>query len=64
MPLQPGKGKKVVSSNISEMIKSGYPQKQAVAASLRKAGIPKKKRKSRNAGKDISPFSRPFEPER
>jgi hypothetical protein len=27
------------------MVKSGYPPKQAVAASLRSAGVPKKKKK-------------------
>ena len=48
MPLKKGKSKKVVSSNIKEMMDAGYPQKQAVAASLsqaRKSGakIPKKK---------------------
>jgi len=43
MPLKKGKSKAVVSSNIKEMIKSGYPQKQAIAASLNKAGKSKKK---------------------
>ena len=46
MPLKPGKGKKVISSNISELVQSGRKQKQAVAIALsqaRKSGakIPK-----------------------
>lgn len=48
MPLKSGKSKKVVSSNIKEMINSGYPQKQAIAVSLNKAGKSKKK-KGKNA---------------
>lgn len=48
MPLAKGKSKKTISKNISEMEHSGYPHKQAIAASLnqaRKSGakIPKKK---------------------
>lgn len=47
MPLAKGKSKKTISKNVREMMASGYPQKQAVAASLsqaRKSGakIPKK----------------------
>ena len=37
MPLKPGKSEKVVSQNIREMMKTGHPQKQAVAAALDKA---------------------------
>jgi hypothetical protein len=37
MPLKKGKSKETVSQNIREMMKSGYPQKQAVAASLSQA---------------------------
>lgn len=45
MPLKPGGSKKIVGSNIREMINSGHPQKQAVAASLneaKKSEAPKK----------------------
>jgi hypothetical protein len=53
MPLKPGKSKAVISKNISEMVKSGRPQAQAVAAALstaRKSGakIPKPKRTLRD----------------
>lgn len=45
MPLRKGKSKAVISSNIREMRKAGYPQRQAVAASMRKAGKPRKRGK-------------------
>ncbi len=45
MPLKSGKSRKVVSENISEMVKSGHPRNQAIAASLNKAGLSKKKKK-------------------
>jgi hypothetical protein len=34
MPLQKGTSQATIGSNISEMMQSGYPQPQAVAASL------------------------------
>jgi len=37
MPLKKGKSPKTISYNISEMISSGHPHKQAVAASLKEA---------------------------
>lgn len=39
MPLKKGKSKKVVSTNIKELLCSGRPQKQAIAIALEKAGL-------------------------
>lgn len=44
-PLQKGSSKVVISRNIREMIKSGYPHDVATAAALRTAKVPKKKKK-------------------
>jgi hypothetical protein len=37
-PLKRGSSGKAVSANVRELIHAGYPQKQAVAIALRKAG--------------------------
>jgi hypothetical protein len=52
MPLKKGSSRDVISSNIREMIKTGHPQKQAVAAALNQAResgakIPKKPKKAK-----------------
>ena len=46
MPLKSGKGKAVVSANIKTEMKAGKPQAQAVAISLKKAGMSKPAMKS------------------
>ena len=45
MPLKKGKSKRVISENITEMIKSGHPRDQAIAASLSNARGKKERKK-------------------
>ena len=47
MPLKKGKSDKVVSANISELIKSGRPKKVAIAIAMSKAGRSKAKKKTK-----------------
>jgi hypothetical protein len=47
MPLKKGSSKKVVSANISELMRSGRPQRQAVAIAMSTARKSKKKSKGK-----------------
>ena len=38
MPLEKGSSQEIISKNIAEMVKSGHPQEQAIAAALSQAG--------------------------
>lgn len=53
MPLKKGSSRKVISENIREMIHSGHPQKQAVAAALSNARRSKRKRKNPHEVRDF-----------
>jgi hypothetical protein len=54
MPLRKGSSRSVVSDNISEMIKAGHPQAQAVAASLRQARESKRGKRTGRSRRKMS----------
>ena len=45
MPLKKGRGQKTISSNIRKLRHEGYPQRQAIAISMKKAGKARGRRK-------------------
>jgi hypothetical protein len=45
VPLRAGKSQETVSENISEMVRAGHPQNQAVAAAMQKKRETGKKRR-------------------
>jgi hypothetical protein len=47
MPLRKGTSKAAISANIRELVKSGRPQKQAIAIALHEANKSKMKPKKR-----------------
>lgn len=51
MPLIKGNSKQVISSNISELVRSGRPQKQAEAIAMNTAGKGRSKPKSMKKSK-------------
>jgi len=47
MPLKKGKSKKVIGQNIGELVRSGRPQRQAIAIAMNKAGKARKKKRGK-----------------
>lgn len=56
MPLMKGSGQGVISSNIRELMGSGYPQKQSIAIAMSKAGKSNKKKGHPNRHKNLGKF--------
>jgi hypothetical protein len=54
MPLQKGSSQTAISANIGELQDSGYPQKQAIAIAMDKAGKSKKKKKKSVSSDEVA----------
>lgn len=54
MPLRRGYSRKTISANIRELMRSGYPQKQAIAIALKSARKYKKKAMTKKTKKSKS----------
>ena len=56
MPLKKGSSQSTISENIREMMHSGHPQKQAIAAAMHSAGKTRRKKKYSMPRKDSRGF--------
>lgn len=56
MPLMSGKSDAVISSNISELRKSGRDERQSIAIAMRKAG---KTKKAKSVAKKVAQPAKP-----
>ena len=54
MPLKKGSSESIISANIAELIRSGYPRRQAVAIAMENAGKSQPSSKKRTAAKSRS----------
>lgn len=59
MPLAKGSSRKTISSNISELVHSGRPQRQAIAISMNTAGKGRRKKKRRTSSVFRDAVTRP-----
>ena len=55
MPLLNGHSQEIISQNIKELRNSGYPEAQAIAISMKKAGKSRAKAKRKEVAKGTDP---------